>query len=155
MKRVLSFVACLCVVLLALTACGGNGSKGSNELIGKWKQVVDQSGVKAVTVYDFEEDGILEQSLSVTGEYPKTEIVGEAKAKYEYEDGVISFTFSGSDMTFSKFEIEGLPDDMIEMAKEQTLSSMVDMKQQMENVKIDGNKLTATFNGQEIEMTRQ
>ncbi len=180
MKRLLYFTACLCIVLVALTACSGKTSKADTDLIGKWEQnvnesltacsgktskadtdligkweqIVNESGVEAVTIYDFMSDGKVEQTIQMSSKYPAMEIVGNGTSDYRYEDGVISFTFSASNFSFSKFEMEGVTDELVELAMEQVKSSMVNMEQQLQNVRIKGNKLTATFNGQDIELKR-
>lgn len=150
MKRFIYFALCMCTMMVTLSSCGGK----DNELVGKWEQVVEQMGAKAVSVYDFKSSGKMSQEMTVKNEEPYINIEGSATCKYTFEDGTITFKFSADDIEFSAFEIEGVSGDYIDTAMEQMKAQMGSMEQKIKNVKIDGDKLTGTFNGQEIEMTR-
>lgn len=144
------FTLCMCTMILSLTSCGGK----NNALVGKWEQVVEQAGVKAVLTYDFKDDGTLTQTMVMKGETPMVYIDAEASCVYSYSGNTITFKFSNSDITFNEYKIEGLDDAMVEVAMEEMKSEMVGMEQKLTDVKIEGDKLTARFNGQELELNR-
>ena len=85
---------------------------------------------------------------------PAIDIDAVGTCEYTYKDNTITFKFSASAFTFNKFSIEGMSDDMIDAAMEEMKSEMVNMEQSFTNVKIDGDKLTANFNGQKVELKR-
>lgn len=151
MKRLMYFTMCLCTLLVAMSACS---SKNANALIGKWEQTISQNGVKAVVTYDFKDNGKLVQTMVMKNSTPAINIDAEGTCDYTYADDKITFKFSPSDFTFNKFEIEGLDESYADAAMEEMKSSMVDMEQEFDNVKIDGDKLTANFNGQKVELKR-
>lgn len=150
MKRLIFFTLFMCTMVLSLTSCGSK----NNELIGKWEQVVEQAGVNAVLTYDFKDNGTLTQTMVMKGKSPMIDISGEATCVYSYSGNTITFKFSNSDITFNKYKVEGLDDAMVEVAMEEMKSEMVDMEQKLTDVKIEGDKLTAKFNGQEMELNR-
>lgn len=150
MKRLMFFTLFMCTMVLSLTSCGSK----NNELVGKWEQVVDQAGVKAVLTYDFKDNGTLTQTMVMKGKSPMIDISGEATCVYSYSGNTITFKFSNSDITFNKYKIEGLDDAMVKVAMEEMKSEMVGMEQKLTDVKIEGDKLTAKFNGQELEFNR-
>lgn len=150
MKRLIFFTLFMCTMMLSLTSCGSK----NNELVGKWEQVVEQAGVKAVLTYDFKDNGTLTQTMVMKGKSPMIDISGEATCVYSYSGNTITFKFSNSDITFNKYKVEGLDDAMVEVAMEEMKSEMVDMEQKLTDVKIEGDKLTAKFNGQEMELNR-
>lgn len=150
MKRLMFFTLFMCTMVLSLTSCGSK----NNELVGKWEQVVDQAGVKAVLTYDFKDNGTLTQTMVMKGKSPMIDISGEATCVYSYSGNTITFKFSNSDITFNKYKIEGLDDAMVKVAMEEMKSEMVGMEQKLTDVKIEGDKLTAKFNGQKLELNR-
>lgn len=150
MKRLIFFTLFMCTMVLSLTSCGSK----NNELIGKWEQVVEQAGVKAVLTYDFKDNGTLTQTMVMKSESPMIDIDGEATCVYSYSGNTITFKFSNSDITFNKYKIEGLDDAMVKVAMEEMKSEMVGMEQKLTDVKIEGDKLTARFNGQKLELNR-
>lgn len=149
-KFLFSTFSVLCMVI-ALASCS---SKASNELIGKWEQDLLQQGMNAHVTYDFEEGGKLSQTFEMTGDVPKVDIKGEGTCTYTYADNVITFTFSGADFNFSKSEMEGVPQELVDMSMQQVKSSMVDVEQKITDVKINGNTLTGTLNGMQITLKR-
>lgn len=151
MKKLMYFTMCMCTVLIALASCS---SKADNELIGKWEQTIEQGSVKVVTTYDFQNGGKLTQTFVMKSDYPAIDIVGEGDCDYTYEDGVITFKFSAKDFNFSKFEMEGYSEDMIDTMMEQVKSTMVDVEQKFTDVKVEGDELTAMFQGMEVSLTR-
>lgn len=151
MKRLMYLTMCLCAMLVAMSSCSG---KSENGLIGKWEQTVDEAGAKVVVTYDFKESDKLTQTFDLKNDTPEMNIKGDGTCDYTYVDNTITFKFSASDFNFSKFEIEGVDNDMIDMAMEQMKSQMVNVEQKFTDVKIDGDKLTATFNGQEVTLKR-
>ena len=81
-------------------------------------------------------------------------IEAEGTCDYTFNDNTITFTISAEDFNFSKFEIEGVPEEQIELAMEQQKSQMTGIEQSLTDVVIDGDILTANFNGQEITLKR-
>lgn len=151
MKRLMCFTMCLCTMLIAMSSCSG---KKENGIIGKWEQTVSENGVKAVTTYDFKEGGKLTQTFVMKNESPEINIEGEGTCDYTFADNTVTFKFSASDFNFKNFSIEGVSEDMVDMAMEQMKSQMVNMEQKFTDVKINGDKLTAEFNGQQVTLTR-
>lgn len=163
MKRLMYLTMCLFALCVAVTSCSDKAdgkdkvegkAKAENGLVGKWEHVVEQAGAKAVVTYDFRENGMVTQTMVMKSESPLIDIEGEAEFEYKYADGVITFKFSGEDVHFPKFKMEGLSDEMVAMAMEQMKSSFVDVEQKITDVKIKGDKLTAMMQGIEITMTR-
>ena len=150
MKKFMYFTMCLCAMLVTLSSC----SKADNELIGKWEQTIEESGVKVVSTYEFKNGGKLTQTFVMESQYPEINIVGEGDCEYTYENGEITFKFSASDFNFSKFEMAGYSDEMVEMMMEQVKSTMVDVEQKFTDVKINGDELTAKFDGTEVSLVR-
>lgn len=180
MKRLMYFTMCLCTMLVVLScsksssdkndggkssydmSCSKNSSDKNvsdksiynNPIIGKWEQTINQGSAAAVVTYNFKESGKLIQTMVMKNASPAINIDGEGTCEYTYKDNTITFKFSASDYTFNKFSIEGMSDDMIDAAMEEMKSEMVNMEQSFTNVKIDGDKLTANFNGQKVELKR-
>ena len=153
MKRIVNYVMCVCVMLVAMTACSG---KGDNGLIGKWEQTVDANGVKTVVTYDFQNSGKLRQTMVMKND--ALHIFIDAEGVYEYSyyeaDKTINFKFSGSDFNFKAFEIEGVSDDQVELAMENMKSDKVDIEQEFTDVNIEGDRMTAKFNGIKLTLKR-
>ena len=154
MKRFMSLSMCLCAMLALLSACAGSSSKGDGTLIGKWEQVVEENGAQAVSTYDFKESGELVQTIVMKNDMPYINISGGGTCQYTYENDQITFMFSGADFDFDEFAIEGIDDENIDLAIEEMKSQLVDMEQTFTNVKIDGDKMTANFNGRSVTLTR-
>lgn len=144
---------CLCTMLLVLASCS-KSSNSDNPLVGKWQQEVDKAGVQATVTYDFKSDGTLTQTSVMNSESPYMAIEAEGTCDYSFNDNTITFTISAEDFNFSKFEIEGVPEEQIELAMEQQKSGMTGIEQSFTDVVIDGDILTANFNGQEITLKR-
>lgn len=152
MKRFIYSAFCLCAIVVAAASCP---SKTNTDLVGIWEQVIEQGNVKVVTTYDFKNDGKVHQSLVMKSESPVISIKGDGDFDYTYKDNVITFKFSGDDIHFSEFEMEGVPDELVRMSMEQMKLSLVNEEQKLTDVMICGNKLTANSQGFEITMTRQ
>lgn len=148
MKKLINVA--LVAILFVVASCGSKSG-----LEGKWVQTMNEMGANIEVTYDFKGNGKCTQTMKMTSQTPNMNIEGEGTFDYKYEDNTITMTFSGGDFNFSKFEMEGLDGGMIDMAKEQMKNNMVNMTQTLNNVKIEGNKLTADFNGIQIEMTRK
>ena len=144
---------CLCTMLLVLASCS-KSSNSDNPIVGKWQQEVDKAGVQATVTYDFKSDGTLTQTSVMNSESPYMAIEAEGTCDYTFNDNTITFTISAEDFNFSKFEIEGVPEEQIELAMEQQKSGMTGIEQSLTDVVIDGDILTANFNGQEITLKR-
>ena len=151
MKKLLGFTFCLCTLVMVLSSCSKNADNG---IYGKWEQTVEQGTMTATVTYDFKTNGILTQTMVMRNEEPVIEIEGEGNCRYTYEGDVISFNFSGKDFNFSKFKMAGYSDDMIESMMEQMKAGMVNVEQQITDVKIEGDELTGMFNGQKITLNR-
>ena len=158
MKRITYFAMCLCTMLLVLASCSkssnSNSSSSDNPLVGKWQQEVDKAGVQATVTYDFKSDGTLTQTSVMNSESPYMAIEGEGTCDYTFNDNTITFTISAENYNFTKYEVEGIPEEQIELAMEQQKSQMTGIEQSLTDVVIDGDILTANFNGQEITLTR-
>lgn len=149
MKRFIYFTMCLCSMLVAVSC----SNKADNELIGKWEQTVEQMGVKAELTYDFKNNGKMTQTLVMKNDYPKINIVADGTCSYTYSDDIIKFKFSSSDFNFDVYEIEGMSEEEVAAGMEAMKSGMV-MEQEFTDVKIEGDKMTAKFNGQKITLKR-
>lgn len=149
MKKLFSFA------LLAIMIMSASCAHSDNPLVGEWEQKVDQNGATVVANYDFKSNGKCHQTMVLKSDMPKIDVEGSGTFDYTYEDDVITLTFSGDDFKFKKFEIEGLPEEMVDIAMEQMKSQLVDMTETMTDVKIDGNTLTATYKGMDITLERK
>lgn len=149
MKKIISLAMCLCTMLV-VTAC--SGAKSDNPLIGKWEQVVEEQGAKAEVTYEFDESGEITQTFSLTSSIMNVEAVGNCE--YTYENGTITFKFSADDLEFYKFEIEGVDQSIIDSSMEAMKDEMVNVEQTLSDVKINGDVMTAIFNGQQITLKR-
>lgn len=150
MKKLFSLTLCLCTILIAITSC--SGTKSDNPLIGKWEQRVTENGATVVGIYKFAKNGELEQSMTITSDM--IDIEGNGTCEYVYENNTITFKFSGEDFDYSKFEMEGVSEEVIENAMKQSKASLVNIEQIFENVEISGDILTATFGGRPVTLKR-
>lgn len=151
MKKTFSLALYLCTIMIAISSC--SGAKSDNPLIGKWEQTVAENGVKNVVIYEFAENGELEQTMTVTSDMINIEASGTCE--YTYENNTITFQFSAENFDYSKFEIEGIEEDVIQDVLEQTKASIVNVTQTLENVVISGDTLTATFGFRPITLIRR
>lgn len=138
-----------------LFAFAAHAKIDKSELIGQWVLTQTEKGINIISVYDFMDNDRMSQMVIMTGTSPKMTISANGTCDYRVEDGSIIFKFSGSDFEFTTFEIEGIPEDYIELAKQQIKSQMVNVEQKMTNVKIKGNKLEAKVEGEKVTMTRK
>jgi hypothetical protein len=81
-------------------------------------------------------------------------IKSDEACDYTYENDIITFKCSSSDISFSEFYIEGVEDEAIEQSMAQMRSQMSSITNQITNVKINGNTLTGIFNGNQITLKR-
>lgn len=153
MKKVMTGAKYLfTLVMLVVISCS---MSANDSLVGKWQQTLDEQGVKIVTIYDFHADGTLSQHMDMSNSStPRMKMVADGVCKYTFQNNTITFKFNPQDFNFSTFEVEGLDQATTDAILEQTKTSMTAMEQKITNVKIDGNKLTGTFNGQEFVLTR-
>lgn len=154
MKKILKLTSFL-MIMMVFVGCASRKDKESkedNELVGKWRQEVFEGGISMVSTYDFKSNGRLTQTVEFSGQ--GMDIAAEGTCDYTYENNTITFKISGKDMTFTKVEFEGLSAEETEMVKEAALGQMTDMVQTLTDVKINGDTLTANFDGNEITMTR-
>lgn len=142
---------CMAVIFVAL---GAKAELKKSEILGVWTQTQNEQGVSVSSTYDFKADDTVTQILVVSSANPKVSVIADGTVKYQIGDDTITFKFSASDFNFSVFEIEGLPQEYVEVAKQQMLSQMTNMEQKLTDVKIEGNTLTAKFNGETISMQR-
>lgn len=150
MKNFFSLALCICTIMIANTSC--SGIKSDNPLIGKWEQSVTENDVKIVAIYEFGENGELGQTVTTTSDMINIE--GGGTCEYTYENNTITFRFSAENFDYSKFEIEGIGEEVIEDVMEQTKASMVNVTQTFEDVVISGDTLTATFGFRPVTLTR-
>ena len=147
MKKI-SVLSLLLAVLL-LVGCSGSTS---SELIGEWEQTVEMNGVVSRAYYDFKSNGKLEQKLVIESLIMNVEAEGECD--YSYKGDEIRFKFSMDNFGFNKFEMEGVDESIIDASMEQMKRQYTGLEQELKNVKIEGDKLTATFNGMPITLTK-
>lgn len=151
MKHLKYLTMCLLAVVLAVSC---SRSDSGNSLIGKWQQTVTEDGTMAVSTYDFKDNGKLTQTLTMKSEIPAIEIDAEGTCDYVYTGDTITFKFSATDFNFKKFMIEGVGEDIIETAMDNMKAEMTNVEQRFTDVRIEGDKLTATFEGQEVTFQR-
>ena len=151
MNKVLKLALSMAVLLVTFNA---HAKLEKSEIMGVWTQTQNEQGVNVSSTYDFKADGTVTQILVMNSTSPKMNIIADGTVKYQLADDTITFKFSASDFNFTVFEIEGLPQEYVEIAKQQTLAQMTNMEQKLTDVKIDGNTLTANFNGQPISLHR-
>lgn len=157
MKKFMSATMRLCTlaVMLVLVSCTMNAA---DSLIGKWLQVVDENGVKIEITYEFNADGNMKQLFNLNSSTtPHIKMQAEGGCKYTFQDNSLTFKFDVNDFKFSVFEVEGVDATTTQAIMEQTKQSLVgaDMEQKITDIKINGNKLTGKFNGQELKLTRK
>lgn len=144
-------ICTLAVILIAMSL----SMNAADELLGKWQQIVDEDNVKVVTTYEFNADGTMRQVMDMTSSTPqRIRIKGEGTCSYTFRDNTITFRFDAKDFDFPVFEIEGVDKATTDAAMQRTKESMGAMEQKITDIKISGNNLTGTFNGESIEMTR-
>ena len=151
MKHLKYLTMCLLAVVLAVSC---SRSDSGNSLTGKWQQTVTEDGTMAVSTYDFKDNGKLTQTLTMKSETPAIEIDAEGTCDYVYTGDTITFKFSATDFNFKKFMIEGVGEDIIETAMDHMKAEMTNVEQRFTDVRIEGDELTATFEGQEVTFQR-
>lgn len=152
MKKVFTIAFCLFAVMLTFNA---NAKIDRSEILGLWMQTVNEQGVTAISTYDFKENGRIDQTLVMTAANPEMTIEAVAECDYTFKDDKIIFTFSGKDVDITKFEMEGVPDSLVQPLIEQTKQGMVNQKQEIKIIKIEGNTMEAKLNGEKITLVRQ
>ena len=151
MKNLMKLGLCLLAVLFAFNA---NAKVSKSELLGAWTLTFNMQGAMVISTFDFNADDTMTQFFMTNCTSPKMNIIAEAKGSYTLEDDTITFQVSTSDVNFSVFEIEGLPDNMKGMAQQQILNQMMNSDQKLTDVKIEGNTLTAKAGGQTLTFQR-
>lgn len=152
MKKVVKLAMCMVALFMALNA---NAKVEKSEILGIWNQTVEEQGITVTSTYDFKADGTMTQIMIMTGTSPKMNVIADGTVKYTLSDDTITFKFSASDINFTVFEIEGLPNEYVEVAKQQMLTGMTNIEQKLTDIQIDGNTLTAKFNGETITLERK
>ena len=145
------FSLAIVAIAMVVISCGGKESK---PLVGKWEQKIMENGVDMVATYDFKDNGKCVQTIKIQNESPAMDIDATGTFDYVYENNAIKITFDGQDFEFKKFSMEGLSDDMVKPAMEAMKSQLSSQKQIINDVKIEGDKLTGNFNGTEITMEK-
>jgi hypothetical protein len=154
MKKTMKATMRLCTLAVMLIAVSFSMS-AADALLGKWQQTVDESGVKVVTTYEFNADGTMKQVMDMTSSTaPRIKMKGEGTCKYTFQDNTLTFKFNAKDFNFPVFEVEGVDQATTDAIMQQTKESMGAMEQKVTDIKISGNKLTGTFNGESFELTR-
>lgn len=157
MKRLMCLTMCLCTMLLVMTACSGkNNNSIDKSILGKWEQTVEENGSKVVSVYEFDESGKLSQTVSIKRDSPAMNIYCGGTVDYTYENNIITFKFDMSNFEIKEFQIEGLDEEELVAAMEQYKENIAGtkMEQQLRDVKINGDEMTAIFNGMKITLKR-
>lgn len=152
MKKLFKFSLLLMAILFALNA---NAKIEKSDILGTWTQSVNEEGISVTTTYDFKEDNTVTQIFIMNGASPKMNVIADGTAQYTLNDDSITFKFSGSDFNFTVFEIEGIPQEYVGLAQEQMRSSLVNVEQTLSDIKINGNTLTAKFNGETVTLERK
>lgn len=173
MKKFLYFTLCLCALLVVSTSCSGKNSDGSgkyneeigseievprndNELVGGiWKRVAEQGLVEAYATLEFMNGGKLFQTAGGSSYIPYMEFEIEGDCTYTFEEGVITIKFTGENFNITKFEAPGESSYMVKMYKDALRSGITEAEQVYTDVKIDGDKMTAIFQGEEVTFTRK
>ena len=152
MKNLMKLSLCLLMLMVAL---GAGAKVEKSEILGIWTSTENVQGTNIVSTYDFKPDGTVTQILVITSNSPKMNVIADGTAQYTLTDDTLTFKFSASDFNFSIFQIEGLPDEYVEMAKTQMLAQMGNMEQKLTDIQVEGDTLTAKFSGQTITLKRK
>lgn len=141
------------MVLVAVMVLGLSAS-ADDSIIGQWVQDVSEQGVTIISYYDFGSDGKFVQDMLITSSSPKMDISVSGKGPYSYQNGTITFKCEPEDVTVSKFYIEGADQNMINAAVEQQKAQMASQVFKLSDVKVEGDKMTAEYNGTKITLCR-
>ena len=144
----------MCLVAL-FVAMNAQAQVDQSQLLGIWTQTENQQGVNVSSTYDFKADGTVTQILVMTSLSPRMNVIADGTVNYTLKDDTLTFRFTSSDFNISAFEIEGLPAEYVDVAKKQMIDQMANSEQKLTDLKIDGNTLTAKFQGQTITLQRQ
>ena len=151
MKKAVKLAVCLIAMVISFNA---QAKIEKSEILGVWTLNVDENGMSLISTYDFKEDGTMTQFVMMNSSSPKMSIIADGNCQYKIQDDSIVFKFSASDFNFRTFEIEGIPEEYVGVAKQQMMSQMVNVEQKLTNVVIDGNTMTAETEGQKVTLTR-
>lgn len=151
MKRTLKLTLCLMAMFFAFSM---QAKIEKSELLGVWTLAQQENGMNIISSYDFKDDNTVTQFLMMNGTSPKMNVVADGTCQYSISDDCIVFKFSASDFNLTAFEIEGIPEEYIGIARQQMMSQMVNVEQKLTDVKIDGNQMTAKVEGQTVTLTR-
>lgn len=151
MKKAVKLAVCLMAMFFAFNA---QAKVEKSEILGVWTMSENAQGMNILSTYDFKDDNTVTQFLMMSSASPKVNIIADGTCQYQIKDDSIVFKFSASDFNFTAFEIEGLPDEYVGVAKQQMMAEMVNVEQKLTNIKIEGNTLTAETEGQTITLTR-
>lgn len=152
MKNVVRIAICLVALF---TAVNVSAKVEKSQLLGIWTQTETENGINIVSTYDFKDDGTVTQIFMMNSASPKMNVIADGTVNYKLSDDTLTFKFSASDFNFTLFEIEGLPDEYVDVAKQQMMAQMSNMEQKLTDIKIDGDTLTGKFNGQAVTLTRK
>lgn len=152
MKKTMKLALCLIMLTVALSA-GAKVEK--SQILGIWTSSQTTNGINVVSTYDFKDDNTVTQILVVNGTNPQVNIIADGTVSYKLSDDTLTFKFSAKDFNFTLFQIEGLPDEYVEMAKNQMMGQMVNMEQKLTDVQVEGDTLTAKFNGETVTLQRK
>lgn len=152
MKNFVKFTLFLMALVVTFNA---QAQIDKSDLLGIWTQTENQQGVNVTSTYDFKDDGTVTQILVMNSLSPRMNVIADGTVKYTLSDDTLTFKFTSSDFNFSMFEIEGLPAEYVDMAKKQMIDQMANTEQKLTDLKIEGNTLTAKFQGHTITLQRQ
>lgn len=141
------------MVLVAVMVLGLSAS-ADDSIIGQWVQDVSEQGVTILSYYDFGSDGKFVQDMLITCPSPKMDISMSGKGPYSYLNGTLTLKCEPEYVTVSKFYIEGADQNMINAAVEQQKAQMASLVFKLSDVKVNGDKMTAVYNGTKITLRR-
>ena len=150
-KNLVKIAFCLVAVFFAFN---GNAKVEKSDLLGTWTQTETEQGVTVISTYDFKDDNTVTQFFMMNSSNPKMNVIAEGTAQYTFNGETLTFKFSASDFNFTTFEIEGLPQEYVGVAKQQMMSQMVNVEQKITDININGKTLTGKFDGQTVTLQK-
>lgn len=137
---------CLCTMLLVMTACFGK----NKSIVGKWELTFEvTTGVKSVSVYEFNESGKFTMTTSTKSDSPAMNIRATGAGDYTYENNIITLKFDLSSYAIKEYAAEGIDEEttMAIMEQYKKMDGQVDL--QLRVIKINGDEMTVITDGQE------
>lgn len=152
MRQLYFFAICFCAFIL-MPSCSGSSD---NALIGSWEQIVEEDSMKTVDIVDFVKSGLLKEKGIINNmTTPAVEVVYESTGKYTYVGDTITIIVSAKDINIKSVKIQGGSDEDNENFKKLMTSEFTDINQIWTDVKIEGDSITATLEGQKLVLKRK